>query len=352
MPDIKIGHHRIAPDAPTFVIAEIGVNHNGDLALAKHMVIEAKRAGADCVKFQTFKAERVATAGAGKAQYQLLSTDPAESQLEMLRKLELPEAYYPDLLALCAQQDILFLSTPYNVEDVDLLARYDVPAYKVASAMCVEPRFLQRIGREGKTVILSTGMADLGEVEEGIEALRAGGTRDIILLQCTTDYPARFEDTNLLAMKTLATAFDLPVGFSDHTQSCTASSLAVALGGRVIEKHFTTDKSLPGPDQSTSADPREFAQLVRAIREAETVLGSAVKKPSERERINAEGMRRSIVSKIHIEAGTQITSDMLTFKRPATGIPPRDWDSVVGTIASKTIVADEILQWSSLERGD
>ncbi len=352
MRDMKIGSHWIASDAPAFVIAEIGVNHNGDLALAKHMVMEAKRAGADCVKFQTFKAERVVTARAEKAQYQKLSTDPAESQLDMLRKLELPDAYYPELLALCDEQEILFLSTPYGAEDVDLLKRYDVPAYKVASAMCVEPQFLRRVGREGRPVILSTGMAELGEVEEGIEAVRAGGSEDIILMQCTTDYPARLEDTNMRAMQTLSAAFGLPVGFSDHTQSHTASVLAVALGARVIEKHFTTDKSLPGPDQSTSADAAEFAQLVRAIRECETALGSPIKKPGERERINAVGMRRSIVSKAAIPAGTKITGDMLTFKRPATGIAPREFDQLVGSIAKTDIAADAVLRWSSFERLD
>lgn len=350
MREFAIGNHRVVADAPAFVIAEIGVNHNGDVPLAKHMIAAAKRAGADCVKFQTFKAERVATAKAEKAQYQLRSTDPAESQIAMLRKLELPEAAYPELLAFCAVQEIMFLSTPYNLEDIDLLARYAVPAYKVASALCVEPAFLRRMGQEKKPVILSTGMADLREIEEAIAALRTGGTEDIVLLQCTTDYPARLEDTNLRAMQTLAATFGLPVGYSDHTQSPLPSVLAVALGGRVIEKHFTTDKSLPGPDQSTSADPAEFASLVHAIREAETALGSPLKQPTERERINARGMRRSVVSKVTIAAGATITAEMLTFKRPATGIAPRDLDKLVGGVATKDIPADALLDWSWIER--
>jgi len=350
MREFAIGHHRIAVDAPVFVIAEIGVNHNGDVALAKDMIVAAQRAGADCVKFQTFKAERVATATAEKAQYQLRSTDPAESQIDMLRKLELPEEAYPELLACCDTQNITFLSTPYSLEDVDLLARYAVPAYKVASALCVEPAFLRRIGQEKRPVILSTGMADLPEIEEAIASLRREGTEDIVLLQCTTDYPARLEDTNLRAMQTLAATFGLPVGFSDHTQSPLPSILAVALGGRVIEKHFTTDKSLPGPDQGTSANPAEFAALVRGIREAESVMGSALKQPTDREKINARGMRRSIVSKVAIAAGTTITAEMLTFKRPATGIAPRHFDALIGTVATKDIAADALLDWSWIER--
>jgi N-acetylneuraminate synthase/N,N'-diacetyllegionaminate synthase len=350
MREFAIGRHRIAADAPAFVIAEIGVNHNGDVALAKHMIVAAKQAGADCVKFQTFKAERVATAKAEKAQYQLRSTDPAESQINMLRKLELPETAYPELSAFCDAQKITFLSTPYSLEDVDLLARYAVPAYKVASALCVEPAFLRRVGQEKKPVILSTGMADLAEIEEAIAALRMGGTDDIALLQCTTDYPARLEDTNLRAMQTLAAAFGLPVGYSDHTQSPLPSVLAVALGGRVIEKHFTSDKSLPGPDQSTSADPAEFATMVHAIREAETAMGSPLKRPTERERINSRGMRRSIVSKVAIAAGTTIAADMLTFKRPATGIAPRDLDALIGAVSTKDIPADALLDWSWIER--
>jgi N-acetylneuraminate synthase/N,N'-diacetyllegionaminate synthase len=350
MREFAIGRHRIAADSPAFVIAEIGVNHNGDVALAKEMIVAAKRAGADCVKFQTFKAERVATAKAEKAQYQLRSTDPGESQIEMLRKLELPEAAYPELLAFCDAQNVLFLSSPYSIEDIDLLARFAVPAYKVASALCVEPAFLRRMGQEKKPVILSTGMTDLPEIEEGIAALRAGGTDDIVLLQCTTDYPARLEDTNLRAMGTLAATFGLPVGYSDHTQSPLPSVLAVALGGRVIEKHFTTDKSLPGPDQSTSAGPEEFAALVQAIRAAETAMGSALKQPSERERINARGMRRSVVSTVAIAAGTTITTEMLTFKRPATGIAPRDLDRLIGSVATRDIPADALLDWSWIER--
>jgi N-acetylneuraminate synthase/N,N'-diacetyllegionaminate synthase len=350
MHEIRIGGHRIAADAPAFLIAEIGVNHNGSLELAKRMIVEAKRAGADCVKFQSFKAERVVTRGAQKAQYQLSSTDPAESQFEMLRKLELPESFYPELLAVCEQQGVLFLSTPYSEEDVDLLSRYNVQAYKVASAMCVEPVFLRRLGKEGRPVILSTGMATLGEVEDGIQALREGGTQDIILLQCTTDYPARLEDANIRAMRTLADAFGLQVGFSDHTQSSTASVLSVGFGARVIEKHFTTDKTLPGPDQATSANPEEFAELVRAVREVELVLGNPVKGPSERERVNSRGMRRSVVSRVAIPAGIQITADMLTCKRPATGIAPRDLESLVGSRARVDISADELLQWCMVER--
>ena len=342
--DTKIGHGQ-----PVFIIAEAGVNHNGDLGQAKQLVIEAKRCGADCVKFQTFKAERVVTADAPKANYQLKTTDPDESQIEMLKKLELPLDSYEELISYCRQEDILFLSTPYNVEDADFLDKLGVPAFKLPSICAAEPAFVRYVAEKGKPVILATGMATLGEVEEAVTAFEETGNNQLILLQCTTNYPSRLEDANLLAMKTMCDAFNVMVGYSDHTQDDTACILSVALGARVIEKHFTLDKDLPGPDQSTSANPVEFARLVKNIRNAEKALGSARKEPCEIQKKNALGMRRSIVARQNINKGVGVTSEMLTFKRPATGIRSLFVEEIIGKRALGDIIVNAMIRWSDLE---
>ncbi len=342
---INIGGVSIGHGHPVFVIAEAGVNHNGDFELAKRLIREAKRVGADCVKFQTFKAERVVTDKAPKARYQLTTTDPQESQLEMLRKLELTPEAYRDLIALCQEQDIIFLSTPYNIDDVDFLNELGVPAFKLASIHIAEPYFLQYVARKGKPMTVSTGMATLAEVDEAVRAIRETGNEQFVLLQCTTNYPSRPEDANLRAMQTMRDAFDAPVGYSDHTQSDTACIVAVALGACVIEKHFTLDKSLPGPDQSSSADPAEFERLANKIRQVEVVLGSGKKEPCEIERVNAAGMRRSIVTKCKIPVGQIITEEMLTLKRPASGLKPALLHDIVGRVATRDIEANQMLSW-------
>lgn len=347
---IHIASRAIGPNQPCYIIAEVGVNHNGDLDLAKQLIVEAKRAGADCVKFQTFKAERVATANVPKAQYQLQTTPPTESQLEMLRKLELKGEYYPELLALCTHEGIGFLSTPYSSEDTEFLARLGAEAFKIASALLIETEFVGQVARYGKPIILSTGMATLAEVDNAVRTIRKNGNNQIILMQCTTNYPSQIGDANLRAMQTMAIAFDLPVGYSDHTLSTTACVLSIGLGACIVEKHFTIDKSLPGPDQSTSANVDEFRQLVVAIRDAEAALGNGRKEPSEAERVNMIGMRRSIVAREFIPAGATITSKMLISKRPATGISPSELMDVLGTRSIVPIEADEILEWGMLER--
>jgi len=347
---LEIAGRRVGSGEPCYIIAEVGVNHNGDPELAKRLIVEAKRAGADCVKFQTFKAERLVVKESPKANYQLRTTDPTESQMEMLRKLELGTDDYSELLALCLREKITFLSTPYNVEDVDFLQGLRVEAFKIASAMLVETSFLQYVARKGKPALLSTGMATLAEVDDAVRAFRETGNDQLVLLQCTTDYPASSQDANLRAMQTMQTAFGVPVGYSDHTQSPTACVLAIGLGAKVIEKHFTLDKSLPGPDQSSSADPTEFRQLVTVIREAEAALGNGRKQPTESERANIASMRRSIAARQFIAAGTTITEEMLTFKRPATGIPPRELPQVVGATARVSIGPDRLLEWWMIER--
>lgn len=346
MPDpIHVAGKTIGNGHPVFIIAEVGVNHNGSPELAREMIREAARCGADCVKFQTFKADRVASRNAPKANYQLKTTNPEESQIAMLEALELGFTEYRDIIQCCRDEGVVFMSTPYNAEDVEFLEGLDVPAYKLASMHAVEPWFAALTAKTGKPVILSTGMATLGEVDEAVRAIRGTGNDDLVLLQCTTNYPSRMEDTHLRAMQTMAHAFDLNVGYSDHTAGDLACIVSVGMGATVIEKHFTTDKNLPGPDQSTSADKEEFAALVRHVRQAELVMGSASKQPCDIERVNAVGMRRSIWSRCHIAKGQNITEDMLIFKRPATGISPRFMDDVLGKTCTCDVPEDSELRW-------
>ena len=345
----SINNRQIGNDSPVFIIAEVGVNHNGNVNLAIKMIQEAARRGADCVKFQTFKAERVALNDAPKAEYQLKVTDSKESQIDMLKNLELPFDDYKKIIACCEQEGVVFMSTPYNVEDVDFLDELGTPSYKLASIHAAEPWFAKYTASKGKPIILSTGMATLKEVENTVKAIRETENNDLVLLQCTTNYPSRLEDTNLCAMQTMAEAFEVQVGYSDHTENNIASIVAVGLGATVIEKHFTTDKSLSGPDQTTSAEPEEFSKLVQDIRNAEKILGSALKEPCEIEKKNAVGMRRSIVSRCDIKKGTIITEDMLTFKRPFTGLSPVHLDNLLGKHAKEDIPVDALIQWNQID---
>jgi N,N'-diacetyllegionaminate synthase len=332
-----------------YVIAEAGVNHNGSLDLARKLVLAAKEAGADAVKFQTFKAERVAQAAAPKADYQLRNTDQAESQIEMLRKLELPDESHGELLALCRAEGIEFISTPYNEEDVDFLAGLGVRAIKLASIHVVEPHFLRYAARSGCHLIVSTGMATLGEVDAAVRALRAAGCEDFTLLQCTTNYPSRVEDANLRVIPILRAAFGCAVGYSDHTQSDVSCIAAIALGATMIEKHFTLDRTLPGPDHTSAAEPVEFAALVRRIREVEAALGSGRKEPCAAESANATNMRRSLVARRAIASGERITEAMLTCKRPATGLSPALVAAIVGRVAATDIPAGTPLGWAMVQ---
>lgn len=346
---IQAGRVRIGREDPVRVVAEAGVNHNGDLELARRLVIEARRAGADFVKFQTFSATRVASVEAPKAPYQLRSTASSESQLEMLRRLELDPASLKALRELSAEEGIEFLSTPYSEEDVDLLEEIGVSAFKVASALIVEPDLLRRMAKTGKPILLSTGLATLAEVEEAVAVIRSTGNEDIVVLQCTTDYPADPADANLRAMQTMASTIGTLVGYSDHTVSSTTAVAAVALGAVVVEKHLTLDRSLPGPDQATSATPDELRELVLAIREVEAALGDGLKRPGAAELANRDPMRRSLVASQPIPAGAALDETMLTAKRPATGIAPRDLPEVVGRKAKVDIDPDRPLEWWMLE---
>lgn len=324
----------------TFIIAEAGVNHNGDLDTAFRLIEAAKAVHADCVKFQTFKASSVITRSAPKAQYQLETTDPGESQYEMLKKLELGYEDFAKIKRACEDNGIQFLSTPYNEEDADLLSRLDVDAFKIASGQLVEHSFLQHVARYGKQMIVSTGMGNLAEAYEAVDTIRKAGNEDIVVLQCTTNYPSPIEDANLRSMVAMKDALGVPVGYSDHVEQNYACFAAVALGATVIEKHFTLDRNMEGPDHAASLDPTGFAELVQGIRAVEAAMGSSIKRPTAREQKNMQGMRRSIVLNRPVKAGEIITLDMMAFKRPATGIAPKMKAQLDGARALVDIEAD------------
>ena len=312
---------------------------------------EAGASGVHCVKFQTFKAERVATPNAPKAAYQLEVTDPKESQIAMLRALELTEGAYPSLIAACAKASLLFMSTPYNEEDIAFLAGLNVPALKLASIQAAEPSLLRAAARTGKPVILSTGMCTMEEVKRAVDVVHGAGNRDLILLQCTTNYPSAIADSNLRAMVTMRDQLGVMVGYSDHTESDTSCIAAVALGASVIEKHFTLDKRMPGPDQPTSLEPVEMARLMTHIRETERAMGSGIKQPAASEARNIPGMRRGIVARRPIAKGAIIAAADLILKRPLSEVPPSAWDKVVGAKAACAIAEGHALAWTDLEGG-
>lgn len=332
-----------------FLIAEAGVNHNGSLEMARDLVVAAKDCGADAVKFQTFKAERVARADAPKAAYQLRNTDRRQSQVAMLKKLELSPAAHRELAKLCSRLGLAFLSTPYNEEDLVFLKRLGVPAIKLASIHLFEPHFLKLAARQGLPILLSTGMGTLADVDMAVQTLRRNGNPPCVLLHCTTNYPSAVEDANLRAIRTLGEAFGLDVGYSDHTQSDICSIAAIALGARVIERHFTLNRSLPGPDHTSAADPQQFLALAQRIREAEKALGDGIKAPRAAELANMPHMRRSLVARRDIPKGRRITESLLICKRPADGIAPGFIAEVTELKARRTIRAGEALSWAMLE---
>lgn len=330
-------------DPRVLIIAEAGVNHNGDLNLALRLVDAAADAGADLVKFQTFRAQNLASARAKKAAYQARNEGDVEGQLDMLRRLELSADAHDALIVHCKARGIRFFSTGFDLESLDYLERLGLDRFKVPSGELTNLPYLRRIASFGRPVILSTGMASLGEIEAGIDALEAAGlTRDrITVLQCTTEYPAPFDEVNLRAMQTIGQAFGVEIGYSDHTEGIEVAFAAVALGARVIEKHFTIDRSLPGPDHAASLEPRDLAAMVRGIRRIEAALGSAVKSPTRSEALNRQVARKSIVAARPIAEGEAFSDENLTVKRPGTGISPMRWDEVVGRCAPRAFDTDE-----------
>ncbi len=346
---VKIGSKSIGDGEPCFIIAEAGVNHNGDIELAKKLVDIAVEAGTDAVKFQTFKAENVVTKNAPKADYQAKNTGSNESQHEMLKELELSEDEFKELYKYTKRRGIIFLSTPFDFESVDFLEELGVPAFKVSSADLTNLPFLKYIAEKRKPIILSTGMGTLGEIEEAINTIKNAGNEDIILLHCVTSYPAKFESLNLRAIQTLKEAFKLPVGFSDHSLGIYASIAAVALGAVVIEKHFTLDKNLPGPDHKASLNPEELKEMIEEIRIIEKALGDGIKRAAPEEIEIRRVVRRSIVAKVDIPKGATITKDMITFKRPETGLSPKYYKEIIGKKARKKINKDEVITFELIE---
>lgn len=329
------------------IIAEAGVNHNGDINIAKKLIDVAAESGADIVKFQTAKAENVVSRFAKKCEYQIENTgNDAESQLEMIQKLVLDDSAWPILIEYCKQKNIEFLSTPFDIESVRLLHNLGLEIFKIPSGEITNLPYLREIGKLNQQVILSTGMANLGEIESAIEVLVDSGTKreNITLLQCNTEYPTPFTDVNLKAMKSLKKAFHLPVGYSDHTPGIAIPLAAVGMGAKVIEKHFTLDKNMEGPDHKASLEPHELKAMVQGIREIELALGDGVKRTSASEAKNKPIARKSIVANRAIKKGEILNESNLYTKRPAGGISPMEWDKVIGTSAVRDFEPDEMIE--------
>lgn len=342
---IRIQHRKIGEGHPCFIIAEAGVNHNGDLKLAKKLVDAAAAAGADAVKFQSFKAESLVTRTAPRAEYQKKTTGSKDSQQDMLRRLELDAEAHREIATYCQKKKIIFLSTPFDEENVELLAALGVPAIKIPSGEITNLPFLKYVACKKRPIILSTGMSSLEEVEAAVNTIREHGDSPLALLHCTSAYPARPQDANLRAIQTMKDAFALPVGYSDHTRGVVVSFAAVALGACIIEKHFTLSRDLEGPDHKASFEPAELKATIQGIRAVEQSLGDGIKRMAKCERDIARLVRRSIVARRTIRAGEILKPGMLTCKRPATGISPVHWDSVIGRKAKRAIPADSVLKW-------
>lgn len=329
----------------TLIIAEAGVNHNGDLELAKQLIAVAAMAGADFVKFQTFNAKRQVTSSAKKAEYQTRGTDERETQQAMLHKLELSRDMHLALMEHCAACNVGFLSTGFDIESIDLLVGLGLDMFKVPSGEITNLPYLRHIGQLRKKVIVSTGMANLGEIESAIRALEAAGTprQQITLLHCTTEYPTPMNEVNLGAIHSLRAAFGTEVGYSDHTKGIEVSIAAVALGAKVIEKHFTLDRDLPGPDHAASLIPDELVDMVKAVRNIEIALGDGIKKLTASEAKNISVARKSIVASRPIKCGERFTSANLTTKRPGDGVSPMRWDELLTKTARRDYAIDELI---------
>lgn len=340
---------RIGPDRPCFVIAEAGVNHDGDPEVARELVRVAAAAGAEAVKFQTFDAERLATARAPKAAYQERSGVAGESQLEMLRRLQLPTELLGELKRLAESLGLVFLSTPFDEASCDLLDELQVQAFKVASGELTNLPLLAHIAAKGRPMIVSTGMADLEEVERAVATAEAAGASGLALLHCVSSYPADPADANLRAMETLRSAFGYPVGFSDHTRGLEVALAAVALGASVLEKHFTLDRSRPGPDHAASLEPGELEALVRGLRTVESALGDGRKRPAACEKEMARVARRSLVAARDIRRGETLGESDLAARRPGTGLAPDQAGRLLGRRARRDVAAGEPLTLEMVE---
>ncbi len=328
----------------TLIIAEAGINHNGDMDLAKKMIKAAKDAGADIVKFQTGKTNYVMSKFAAKADYQKETTGEKGSMLDMCLDLTLPYSAFDELYEECGRIGITFLSTPFTVDSVEYLNRLDMPFWKIPSGEITHLPYLIAIAKTKKPVVMSTGMCYMEEIEEAVNVLKENGTEKITLLHCNTEYPTPYEDVNLRAMTTIRDKFGVEVGYSDHTRGIEVPIAAVALGASIIEKHFTLDRNMPGPDQKASLEPLELKEMVDSIRNIEEALGDGIKKPSPSEARNIEAARKSIVALRDIKKGEILTEENIMAKRPANGISPMKWFDVIGTKASRDFMEDEPIE--------
>lgn len=327
-----------------FVIAEAGVNHNGSLELAKKLVDAAKVAGADCVKFQTFVSKNIVSKNAIKAEYQKRQTEPEESQYDMLKKLELSFNEFIELNNYCKSKNIEFMSTAFDFDSVDFLDSLEMSTWKIPSGDITNLPYLIKIAKLNKPVILSTGMSTIDDIRSAIKVLKKNGAAEVTILHCTTEYPTPFEDVNLKAMNSIKEEFGVKVGYSDHTRGIEIPIAAVALGATVIEKHFTLNKNMEGPDHKASLEPNELKAMIDSIRHIELALGNGMKQPAESEKKNMAVARKSIIASKDIKTGELFTEENLTVKRPGDGISPMRWFDVIGKVASRDFEEDELIE--------
>lgn len=328
-----------------FIIAEAGVNHNGSIELAKQLIDKGAEAGVDAVKFQSFKADKLVTVNAEKADYQKANMgNNKDNQYEMIKKLELDYDKHQELMDYATEKGVMFLSSAFDLESIDLLVELDLSVFKIPSGEITNLPYLRKIARTKKPIILSTGMASMGEIEDAIRILKDNGSKEITVLHCNTEYPTPMNDVNLTAMNTIKEAFKVNIGYSDHTLGIEIPIAAVALGAEVIEKHFTLDKTMEGPDHKASLEPKELQEMVRSIRNIEMALGDGIKTPTVSERKNKPIARKSIVAKSMINIGEAYSEENLDIKRPGTGISPMLWDDIIGTIANKNYQIDELIE--------
>ena len=349
MNSISIANRKIGLGHPCFIIAEAGVNHNGETALARKLILAAAEAGADAVKFQTFKAEKLVTKSAKMADYQVQNTGQESSQLDMLRKLELQYDAHRELKDYAESLGLIFLSTPFDLEGIDFLKNLGVAAFKAGSGDLTNLPYLRKMASQGLPMIISTGMAVMEECVDAVNAIRESGNPGLVVLHCTTNYPCPETEVNLRAMQTMAMQLDCLVGYSDHTDGILVPQLAVAAGACVIEKHYTLDRNMEGPDHKASLEPQELKEMIQRIRAVESILGHGDKIPNPSELRIMEAARKSIVAATHIAAGTIISADLLDIKRPGTGISPKKMQDLTGRRAKVAIEADTIIMWEMLE---
>ena len=347
---ILIQNQLIGEGHPVFVIAEAGVNHNGNLDLALKLIDAAADTGADAVKFQTWRAEQLVTKSGKMAEYQKKNTGKEEPQFDMLKKLELKEEWYPKLFERAKEKGIILLSTPHGgFESIDFMEQYNFPAFKIASGDITNLPFLEYAAKKGKPMLVSTGMSTIEEIKETVDTIKKAGNEQILVFHCTTDYPLAPENVNLKAMQTLMKDLDVLIGYSDHTVGDQVAIMAATLGARMIEKHFTLDRTMPGPDHIASTEPKEFKEMIARIKQIPIIMGSGVKKPLLPELQYISVARKSIVANRDIKAGEKFTSKNLAIKRPGNGISPREFKNILGKKAVVDIPLDTLLDISMVE---